>query len=216
MSINKRQLFIRAASVLAIAGSALIGCQDCRERNPRQYGSYVQIENSHGASAEVLGSTSVSDLERRMPSFSSKLRELAKARGVAGLAELYHKTDAHLLKLMSDERLERDISYVDDLDFLSLIFEKAQGRDEKMAIIFLALPRLDEGTMVLGGQPEPGSIIFERIHAERSFLEMIADDRDVEYLQLVLMGTFSKPGGPGPDERDRMLFFDEFAKLYQP
>jgi hypothetical protein len=213
MGVNKRQLFIRAAAA-SVAASLIIGCHDCRGESAQRYGSYAQIEKSHGASADLLGSKNLADLESRLPAFSSKLRELAKRRGASGLAGLYEKTAPHLLKLVSDERFERNLSYVDDLDFFLQFFENARTKDEKLAVIFLALPRLEEGTVVFGDGPEPGSILFERLQAERAFMQMVADDPEIEYLELVLMGTFSKPGGSAPDGRERMLFFEEFSKLY--
>ena len=197
---------------MAVAGALLLGSRECRPRT--RYSPIVQTENSPGPSADILGSANVGELESKLPRLSSKLRDMAKTRGTRGLSDLYEKTSPHLLALMSDERQERNLSYVDDLSFLSEFFGKAGSLDEKMAIIFLALPRLEEGTVVFGNPPEPGSIIFERLHAERSFLEMVGDDPEVAFLEDVLLGTFCKPGGPAPDERDRALFFEEFAKLY--
>lgn len=210
MKYHKKSLYI----ALAFAGCvALGGCSDFKKQAPLESASLAQkAEYGRMAASEITACKNFGDLKKHFSAFSAHLEKIADGKDTRALFDLYETLRPVMIGIMDNTRMEnRDVPYVDDLVFLSRLFEEEKTRSARMAAVFLSLPRLQARAIILPW--DEGSLEPIRRHTEKAFLLMLENNGFGKLADAIRKYWYKEDGMP-PSEKDRLEFFRSFAGSY--
>ncbi|MEW6035850.1 MAG: hypothetical protein AB1529_04515 [Candidatus Micrarchaeota archaeon] len=212
MKSYQRTLLIGAVAVGLAAGTgALFKSSSLPRVEP--IAAEVMPRASEAASKEILSCKSVKELGERLPAISRHLKAMRESGDAQGLRKTYEATKEHVLALMERTRVQEDSAYIDDIHRLGGLFIATDSRDERLALIFLALPRLHERVIFIEPlEPDGNTIERAMLHAEDSFFNSLGDGGFGEASILIRRHWYTPDQLP-PDEQDKRLFFEGFARL---
>ncbi len=173
------------------------------------------------AISEIKQCKSIVDLKKHLGNFSNYLEQAIKEKDSTGLRTLYESIeDKHIL----DQIMEIDWAqnpgryYKDYLNVLGQLFSNAQSQREKLAIIFLVLPRFynRELTMdVIDKTEQMGSTIEKvRLESEEEFILLISKDPELARVADLVKKYWYKEDKTMPSEADKEAFFKELCAFY--
>ncbi len=212
MKSYQRTLLIGAVAVGLAAGTGAIFKSTHRPR-VESIAAEAMPHTSEAASKEILSCKSVKELGERLPAISRHLKAMRESGDAQGLRKTYEATKEHVLALMERTRVQEDSAYIDDIHRLGGLFIATESRDERLALIFLALPRLYERVVFIEFlEPEGNTIERAKLHAEDVFFNSL-DDEGFREASILIRRRWYLPGQVPPDEQDMRSLFEGFANL---
>ncbi|MBU0590719.1 hypothetical protein KKF81_06075 [Candidatus Micrarchaeota archaeon] len=216
MNCNKRQPFRRFLALGCITIALATGSHNFKNMPPSIDNSTVRVRiQSLDAAEEIINCANADDLQRHLPVFSTRLHSIASANDINGLMKLRKKIDRPMLDIMNTTRVEKGMPMADDFVFLTEMFHSTESHDEKLAIIFLALPRLYHRALVLFDLESASSLTRNMVSSEGAFLDMLDDSSDAfKRIGAILSRYWYTVDRSFPTEDDQMQFFTEFVQSY--
>ncbi|MBS3068117.1 hypothetical protein J4450_05415 [Candidatus Micrarchaeota archaeon] len=206
---------IRTSRLLVLAEVAVIALVSCKNiscKNKQDYDGAMPAasERIDRIVDKFVTCRNFDNIKKELSEFANYL--VREKNGIA-LNEVYETIYANTLALMKRSK-DDSKPYVDDLTMLAQEFNQRKTHGEKMAIVFLALPRLFERELVIQIS-EPLGITIEQIRltAEQDFLRMVEAYKP-ELAELIRKYWYKKDKFM-PTQEERLKFFEGFAKLYQ-
>ena len=202
MTFNKRPQVKRLISAVIVGTSLLVGPNLFAGQAPKK-----STITHPGAEAKILSSRDFRGLRRDLPEISKQLKSMNPYK----LHSTYEKTRRHMISLMQETRDQLNIGYVDDLKFIAKAMSETESKDEKMALIFLSLPRLFERAVVMPGDDYEHESM--RRTYEQEFLKFIEKEGFGGVSKLIKTKWYKDTEYP-PTEIERLEFMFAFSKSY--
>lgn len=202
----RNRLFPKLVVLAEVAIIALVSC-----RNKQEYDGAMPTvtEKSELIVDKIRACRNFEDIKKELFDFASYL---AGKKDGALFYEAYETIDANMLALMKRSK-DDNLPYVDDLRILAREFNLRKTDGEKMAIVFLALPRLFERDLIIPIERPLGITIEQlRVDAEKDFLKMV-EGYNPELAKLMRKYWYKKDKLT-PTQEEQRKFFQDLAGLY--
>ncbi len=197
--------------LLVLAEVVVIALISCKSKPEYDYDGAMPAATARNnlAVERIMACRNFEDVKKELSNFAGFL---VGKRDSTVLYETYETIRKNMLAVMNRSK-DDSKPYVDDLTMLAQEFGQRKTDGEKMAIVFLALPRLFEREMTIVIQEPLGLTIEQvRLTAEQDFLKIVG--RDMPKLARLMRKYWYKEEMAPPTEHDKTKFFEELAKLY--
>ncbi|MEW6723210.1 MAG: hypothetical protein AB1324_08145 [Candidatus Micrarchaeota archaeon] len=203
---------LAAASIAMCPGPAPVNAPEAtRAMQPR-----VERQEKRAARAVrlVRSCRNLAELEERLPLIAAEIQLMCASADASPLQSFYDGIKDHIPALMERTRSARGVAYMDDINLIGEAFMGTDSREERLALIFLTLPRLYQRAYVLEFLEQPGVHTMERdrAEAERLFFLSIGQNGFGEASSLIRRHWYLEDGRL-PRSGDMDSFFKEFCSL---